>query len=531
MPRTRLLPPTLASIRTACMWVRAAWGHLGYCTRRWLANILLGLASIRAACTRLLGAWGHLGHRNRHWIINFLIGIAIEIVLMAAHNAPIVIAAQNWALDTAMQGNAEVHALRGSDVTSRELAFIDVDEETWRNPLWGNAEPFHAPRAGLLTLIDYAIGEARYIVLDVIIESRNDPEDEWFASEIEKRVTKLKPDQHILFVRTLREPLNGMQNLLAPEIRPSPLDDVIKSYPKQLHAVAPYFHVSRDGVLRDWEMWRAGCRRDPGTGKGHWEILPSVQFAIAALIRSNDAQRAKFPWNQPAKTDPCIVDLAAVALPDVPASKVRPNDAPVWNWLRSRPDLTHVSELAEPNDASFVLNNRIFFRYRYRQEISPVRLIPALAVLKHAPHMDIAANGIVVIGQSFEAARDQHATPLGVMPGGMVLINSVESMLNPGLLQEPGWAGWLAIEGTSIALVGFVLAYLDYVIAVIVILTLFIPLLIIANYFLLLWGIWMDFAVPLLGMYAHKIIAEFDAYLPRRRDRRHDTHVHPNRAD
>jgi len=517
LPRTRLLPPILASIRAARIWLRLAWDHLG--------------------------------HRNRHWAKNILIGAVIGIGLEFhfVHDARIVVAARNWALDAAMQGSAAVRTRRGDPIASQDLAFIDVDEETWRDPQWGNGEPFRAPRDGLLALIDYAIKhKARYIVLDVIIEGENNPEDAQFAKQIEQRATRLNPEQHILFVRTLREPLNGMQDRLAPELRPSPLDHVIKCHPEQLHAVAPYFSVSRDGVLRDWQMWQTGCRRDgAGMGDGHWEILPSVQLAIAALIHQSDpkrrdADRAAFPWSNPVEKNRCIVDLASYNQSGIPASTFEHDDAPMWEWLRNS-SLPHASKVEKPSDATIALTNRIFFRFRYPKELSPVHLIPAFAILKDTPQLqklydrmlDVPGNGVVVIGQSFEAARDMHATPIGIMPGPMVLINSLESMLNPGLLQEPSCAWRLTIEGTSIALVGFIFAYLDYVIAGIVILTLFVPLLIILNYFLLLDGIWMDFAIPLLGMYMHKIIAELEAYGPRRREHRlsRRTHVHTEKEE
>jgi len=468
----------------------------------------------------LRGAWGHLSHRNRDWAVNILIGVAIEIGLQLALDAPIVVAARNWALDTAMIDDAAVRTLRRGHIAPQDLAFIDVDEETWRDPLWGNSEPYRAPRDGLLTLIDYAIErEARYIVLDVIIEGSNDPDDARFAEQIEQRATRLKPSQHILFVRTLREPLPGMQDRLAPELRPSALDDVIKCHPEQLHAVAPYFRVSRDGVLRDWQMWRTGCRRstvgeiaagNAERGKGHWEILPSVQLAIAALMLSD---RAKFPWNKPAEEGSCIIDLAAYKSSGIPVSTFRSDDDAMWKWL-PKSGLPHASEVEKPSDATIPLTNRIFFKFRYRQEPS-VLLIPALAILKQTPHSDVAKDGVVVIGQSFEAAHDLHATPIGVMPGPMVLINSLESMWKPGFLQEPGCASRLAILGTSIVVVGFIFAYRDYVIASLVILTLFVPLLIILNFVLLQHGIWMDFAIPLLGMYLHKLIEELKAYRDR----------------
>jgi CHASE2 domain-containing sensor protein len=539
------------------------WHNLGRLCQHTLAGLIRALKSALTS-GRLVGSllhriWHRLGHRNQHWLINIVIGFAIWIVLHFAHDRRIVVAAQNWALDTAMQGNAAVRTQRSDPVALQDLAFIDVDEETWRDPQWGNSEPFRAPRDGLLALVDYAIKQkVRYIVLDVIIEGKNDPEDAQlakkdpaaaqlakqdaqFAKQIEQRAALLNSDQHILFVRTLRKPLNGMQDRLAPELRASPLDEVIKTHPNQFQSVAPYFRVSRDGVLRDWQMWQTGCRRDaPGKGVGHWEILPSVQLAIAALMQSDKMSdpkrrdyRAAFPWNNPVEKHRCIVDLASYNQPDIPASTFGPDDARMWDWLpKSR--LPHASEVEKPSDAIIALTNRIFFRFRYRQEPSPVLLIPALAILKHTPHRDVVENSsVVVIGQSFEAAGDLHATPIGIMPGPMVLINSLESMLKPGLLQEPGRTEHWAIECALIVLVGCAFAYLDHLIAFIVLLTLFVPLLIILNYVLLLHGIWMDFAIPLLGMYMHKIIAEFEAYGPRRREHRHlrSTHVHTDKED
>jgi len=439
--------------------------------------------------SRLHRIWHRLGHRNRDWLINIVIGVAIWIVLHFAHDVRIVVAAQNWALDTAMQGSAAVRAQRGGRIASGDLAFIDVDEETWRDPQWGNGEPYRAPRDGLLALIDYAIrNKAHNIVLDVIIEGGNDCDDAWFAEQIEQRVNPvnpdqhirhLDPDQHILFVRTLREPLNGMQDLLAPVLRASALDDVIARHTEQLHSVAPYFSLSRDGVLRDWQMWRTGCRRDAaGKGDGHWEILPSVQLAIAALMQSDKLPdpkrrdyRAAFPWNNPDKNNRCSVDLASYNPSGIPASTFGQDDERMWDWL-PKSGLPHASKVEKPSDATIALTNRIFFRFRYRQESPPVLLIPALAILKHTQIRDVAENSsVVVIGQSFEAAGDLHATPIGLMPGSIVLINSLESMLSPGFLLEPGKTEHVLIEFASIVLVGCAFAYLDHLIAFIVLLT------------------------------------------------------------
>ena len=51
----------------------------------------------------------------------------------------------------------------------------------------GGGEPYRAPRDRLLQLIRFAIDHrARYVVLDVIIESRDDPDDEAFVQAIDE---------------------------------------------------------------------------------------------------------------------------------------------------------------------------------------------------------------------------------------------------------------------------------------------------------------------------------------------------------
>jgi hypothetical protein len=502
-------------------------------------KLLLGiLTSISRACGWLRGAWINLGHLYQHWTINVVIGILIWIVTIVAHDSRIIVAAQNWALDAAMQGRAGMGEKKGS--MTPPLTFIDIDEEMWRNPRWGGGEPPRAPRQGqrsaenpnaassvagagnvarstwgLLDVIDYALEhDARYLVLDVLVESINDPEDIKFAAAIEKRVAGLeKKGQHLFFARSLRDPLGGMVQL-SPELRPSSVDVVIQTHLGHLHAVAPYFGVSRDGVLRDWKLWRAGCRRETEAGNGHWEILPSAQLAVAALLLSEtDEQKAETPWNVATEVEPCIVGAGAFANGS-PASPQAQPDTRVWNWLRKRNDLTGTSNL-EAHD-EFELANRIFFKFHFPPDPSQVRVIPAIRLLEPVRNENGFAGGLVVIGQSFEAARDQHATPLGVMPGAMVLVNSLDSMLDLKLLRPPGEVCKYLFELGSIILIGYVFARFDSFIATLVILITFVPLLLVLNYQLLRWSVWLDVSLPLLGIFAHRIIAGLEEYATRR---------------
>jgi CHASE2 domain-containing sensor protein len=476
LPRIKLLPPILASIRAACAWLRRAWTHLG--------------------------------HRNQHWIENIAIGIAIEIMLPVAQSTFIVAAAQNWALDAAMRGYAGLSVRGGATLP---LIFIDIDEESWRSQWWGHGEPFRAPRQRLFDLIDYAFEhDARYVVLDVIVEGSDNPEDTKFAADIKKLAGRLETThQHLLFVRTLRDQLHNIRQF-APEVRPSPLDEVLLQYPGRLHAVAPYFQVSRDGAMRGWQMWRAGCRLDPKTGKGRWEILPSVQLLIATLVLpQKPGQETAFPWSATTDVESCIVDLRAFAA-GVAAVPEKVLDRKMWDWLDRRPDLTGTGEPESPNGTANDLTSRIFFKFRYPPQPSQVWLIPALKLFHPTPPDEARgfAGGLVVIGQSFEAARDQHMTPLGPMPGAMVLINSVASMLDLKLLRPPSQRFECLFQLGSIVVVGLVYAYIESTVVTVVTLVPFVLLLIGMNYLLLrLGGIWLDFATPLLAIWAHRPVS------------------------
>lgn len=492
--------------------------------------------------------------------MNIIIGVGVEVVLSMAHNSIIVVAAKNWALDAAMRGSAELAMTSNATPPEKDnqlgVVFIDVDEEAWRSNRWGGGEPFRAPRDGLICLIKYAFKNgARYVILDVIVEGhvgsatrigspsccaaiakkyrcRNgcvdqaDQDDQTFSDQIVGLAAGLNPDQYLLLVRTLREPLPGMEQL-APELRTSPLDQALRDQPK-IFMVAPYFQVSRDGVLRDWQLWRAGCRRDTTDGLGHWEILPSVQLVISALELARREKRPldrdAFPWSTAAMTPkpkPCVVDLAAFATDDAGES-AKDIDQRVWVWLRTQTELTGTKDLKPPRGEEIELTSRIFFRYKYPAP-SNVHVVPAIRILEPAsPEEDkrlanSLSKSMVVIGQSFEAARDQHMTPLGSMPGSMVLVNSVKSMLNMKLLQKPPTFAERVFEFVSIVIVGFMFAYFASSGATVVLVVTFVPALLFVNYQLLKIHIWMDFAVPLLAIFAHRIIEVSEDWVHARR--------------
>jgi CHASE2 domain-containing sensor protein len=455
---------------------------------------------------------------------NILVGLVVYVVVVLFDATRIGVSVQNWALDLTMQGYAGyVASHRAPSAGLPRLAFIDIDEETWRSPDWGKGEPYRAPRDGLLQLVTYAVlQKAKFIVLDVVVDGIAETEDAKtkdsdFGKSIEQSVVPLleKGDQHLLFVRSLRNPLYADAKQLVAELRPSAaLDQVIHDHPTHLHNVAPYYQVSRDGVVRAWRLWRAGCRRDTKLGSGHWEVLPSVQLEIAFLqLPMNDRSKAT-PWSETADREPCLVDLKAVNERGVTAPEEQ-IDQLAWTWLRAQQRLTHHRYLEEPTVQGIDLSSRIFFKYRDPPHRFQVRVIPALSLLTTDPPAFDFSGGVVVIGQSSEEAHDLHATPLGVMPGPLVIINSVESMLSYGLIRRPYVVFAVGIELLLIVLVGMLFAWsrLDqFAGTLIAAVSLFVALLIV-DYLLINWGFWIDFGIPLVGIALHRVIDKSQEYV------------------
>jgi hypothetical protein len=90
-------------------------------------------------------------------------------------------------------------------------------------------------------------------------------------------------------------------------------------------------------------------------------------------------------------------------------------------------------------------------------------------------------------------------------------------MLNMKLLREPSTFEECAFLLFSILVVGLIFARFTSLGATAVVLWTFVPALLIVNYVLLKRHIWMDFAVPLLAIQAHRIIEVIEDWVHARR--------------
>jgi CHASE2 domain-containing sensor protein len=117
---------------------------------------------------------------------------------------------------------------------------------------------------------------------------------------------------------------------------------------------------------------------------------------------------------------------------------------------------------------------------------------------------------VAVIGQSFFEAGDRHVTPLGQMPGAVVLLNAIDSMVRFPLIQRP--SAWVTtpVALLLIVFVGYVFARWDSALGPLISTALALPILAIASFYFFRYGMWLDFALPILAILIHREIKSFE---------------------
>lgn len=494
--------------------------------------------------------WQALSPFQQRWLVGIGLGVIVEalLILGAVLHVGAIQDAQNWALDSMMR----VHARRAQDQTEavpdlRRMALVAVDDRTWRDARWGGGEPATAPREPLAQLVQKAFAAgARQVVLDVLIESAepSSPEDERFAEALDAMLKSGQLDEHrrLVLVRTLRQPPDLALTNVAdadraahaprylPELRASSaVDAVAAGSGGRIVIAAPYFTYSSDHVLRDWELFQTVCERhrvqaEPTAGGrsregrdgGSIRVVPAVQLVVAAFMRGAD-DRA-LPWTGTRGGQACQpfprpydgtgrvpTDTEIAAAFDASAMPAAEFNAVVndvsngaWRAMRTAFANTNIDVPAGPLKPGS-LANRVVFRYD-----TPPLSISAVDLLQDAKLPDLK-DYVVVIGQTFSENRDMHVTPLGVMPGAVVLMNAVDSMVRHRVVEKPHPVlVWSLTALLLVVVAGFNARFSVNVAGALCTAVLIVALLPL-SYWLFKFGVWLDFALPLLAVLGHAL--------------------------
>lgn len=499
---------------------------------------------VSAARHRIRAFYHARSHIWQHTFKNVAIGLAVDLLIIPALHVLIpgpFSTMENLGLDgvTALEIYKDPQA-RSLKKPPDQL-FVDVDDASWRNPIWGGGEPDRAPRDRLFDLVEMAFNhDAAQVVLDVLIEGNNatpsaeNAADTEFAKKLFDLLGRKKLDnKQLILVRSLRHPLpqlvdtNNMFDRFKSEpfsalneIRGSySLDDIIKGSNGKVAVAAPYFVYSADRVLREWELVNVVCDRD-SNGKGTLRVLPSVQLLVAAKYVGVNPE--DFPAQPEASCEPFPQQGSDTPIPSADMSRSEKDlkettERVSKSYLKSMNLAVYRARVAaglpgrDFGAASFQedsLSNRVIFRGDAGPDDKYFHRVPASFLLDgtipDSRLHDLFKDRIVTIGQSFAEAGDQHYTPVGQIPGSVVLLNAIDSIVRYPLIQPVDWKVEKAISFVLILLVGYIFARWDSLIGPLVSIAIAVPIVFVVSFAFFTYGLWFDLVLPILAILLHR---------------------------
>ncbi len=381
------------------------------------------------------------------------------------------------------------------------FVLLDIDDKT--HQAWNT--PMFTPRDRLHHLIKAAVdAEARLVIVDVDLSRetpmdglekytkglKHHPYDQALSDYLEnyKAACANKPScTPIILARTFQSSTTFLHDTRPKITRPSFLDEAAeKSAPYVQWASTLFFRDAYELMIRHWWLWQSACTAQKPT------VIPSIELLAAALIRNGLSQTDNFEKAlRPFQPQDCLTK---------PTTHLPPENIQIGKLTVST--------------GQHGIKQRIMFSIPWLVENKPPRLPyfvkdkadkPIVTIFPAQPYaelpptasVEVLKNRIVVIGGSYSEGRDTHLTPLDEMPGALIIINAIQTLLEYGEI-KPLSAGikFLTYLGL-IMLMSLVLARFGYGLGSII-LGLFVLLVLMPISILLFnYGIWLDFMLPL----------------------------------
>jgi CHASE2 domain-containing sensor protein len=420
---------------------------------------------------------------------------------------------EDYAIDWVMAMQRGVSPVRPPIRSSIPLTFLDIDEATYRN--WG--EPLLTPRNKLLDIINFAVSrDPALVVVDVDLSRYGQcPEHDCCLGKFlnEYRGQDKPP---IILPQVFREPIEG-ESMRIPR-QPFFKKKNFNEADAGIFLASPLFELDEsDFHLRHWRLWEVASNQ---------EVVPSVELLALALFKPHSSnpgavfhdmkrkirlltQVEEAPEPQHSRNSMTVKiagveftnhaeDLNQRILYTIPGT-LRPGESYPDNFIRRSALLIAKNDPADTN-------------YKPADQC-PIQCIPSnkAASTNHLP-LNWLKGRVVIIGASFKESRDIYATPMGQMPGAMVIANAINSLYEHGQIEKPG-IGWIIfIEIILVIIMTIAFTYaelkgkpiLGTLVSGIVVIVIMLPL----SFYLFKYGVWVYFALPLFAVLLHTVLCE-----------------------
>ncbi len=450
----------------------------------WLRRFARALCSTWDRIRSVLSAisirshWRTLSPAHRLFLSNVGIAVLITVVVALFRESHWLLRLENSAMDTMMEFNKGLPRTSNSAAADAlRFTFLDIDEASYRN--WG--EPFHVPRDKILRLIDFAAeANARLIILDIDLsrEGVDEDQDRNLATYLSRYGENSSPSPLILVRAFQRGDVSGRQWL---DIRPSFLDEF--ELPAAIHWAQPLFRTTMwDGIIRHWHLVKFGCL------SGRLVLVPATQLIAAALLADGDVSSVRR-----------TVNLDSVRMASCASSEGIGNAA---------------AGAGVPDDAyspEADLSQRLIFTIPWHSPAPDLITVPAHLVTESNRDLsgDVVTNRVVIIGASFAESRDIYRTPIGEMPGALIIANAVKSLSVYGQIAPPAVLTQWTVKLSLILLAAWAFSRFTSLVAITVAGVIIIVALVPVSFYFLKYGLWIDFAIPLFAMVIHQTVAEY----------------------
>jgi CHASE2 domain len=468
------------------------------------------------------GRPSRLPDSNRGFLRRFLWGLAIVVIVELLLN--VFECTSYWDRLTRGPGDWYMGIYRGALIKSKgamPLTFVDIDEDAFYN----HSIDGSTNRTDLAKLIEWAAARhpaAIVVDLDLSFKADGDPE---FQNYLSQYGAERPP---LIFTRSLKrrpgQP-SGAPLELSPsqaERNRSPAETSHVSYevptPSEdgswdgapIYFASAGFQRHGDGVVRSWYL------AEPywdGTGI---KVIPSVELLVLAIIDGWSSAKCddaldKVSWDN--KRAGAANDRARKLLSEVSTAFRGTSDKAEPVLQRLHFQCHGFVELGTEG-----AEERILYTIPWPIPENPPMVLlgnPKTELIKHVtaesalqsladrkpPEDKPPERRIVLIGGSNSFSRDMYTTPFGQMPGGMVVLNSINSLLQQGQLHELSWPRRFALGVAFGMLVWACVEWLRLGLAILfaIIIVSFFTWALAIN--LIRFGIWLDVCAPMLAIF------------------------------
>jgi CHASE2 domain-containing sensor protein len=445
---------------------------------------------------------------------NLFFGLGITLLIAVLDQYPLVKNFENIKMDWIMQLRQKlIPPIKDKAIPS--LIWLDIDNDTYQ--AWGN--PLFIPRDRLKNLIEIVVAaKAKLIIVDVDL-SRKTPLD-GLRTYLPQQLTQHPYDQALYnYLAQYGDSCEKNQSIcpliiltryiITNEdkrwIYSSFLDEAVKKSIPYVQWASPLFFHSSDHVLRHWWLWQSACFNKQPT------IIPSVELVAATLLQQGciTPRQAYETLNQnllPFQPKQCGESFSKMP-------------------LISNAKLNFCGLSIQTKDKGF--NQRIIYslpwgenpnqppRLTYFLQDQANQIVMSIFSAQRfaaSPNPEALKGNIVVIGGSYAEGRDIYLTPLGDMPGALILINAIHSLLQYGELTAlPLWSK-LLIQMGFIILMSLAFTFFNSFGGMILSGGIIVFGLLPISIALFHYGIWINFALPLLSVQLFHMAFDFEQF-------------------